>query len=202
MRVGKWMILPESVTQRLQELQEDITNNFSLIRENDEDFLTTDVSVILEVLNERISKADRNRIMKRLLERRKREMIRKLIICVYTESENCLEPREVNALHAEIVHVGEFRDFTIRRFVDKYATRLECENIRSCTNLFVDKQALFAFTISECGSSCTPITFKDEDERLDEDEVDKEIDKFKEDFEEEFIQFFEQRPYGAACPSD
>ena len=56
-------------------------------------------------------------------------MIRKLSICVYTEEEDCLEPREEEALELEIAHVGEFKDFVKRQYVDKYSTRLECENL-------------------------------------------------------------------------
>lgn len=174
----------DSITTLISVLIEYINQNTAQRTRNDSEFMRIDVSEIMDALNDRISTSDRDDLMERLLERRKREMIRKLIICVYTEQENCLEPREERALQAEIEHIGEFKAFVTRRFVDKYATKIECEN-RLTT-----------------GSDCRGYETKPTGTELEPDAVDGEVNKFEQTFSREFTDFFSKFPYGVACPDD
>lgn len=208
----------------LSALDGDLTSVLSQIREKDEEFLNFPVSEITNLISDRISPEDRENLMRRLLERMRRKMVRKFFICAYTEDDDCLEPREENALQAEIAHVGEFKDFVERQYVDKYATRLECENLnlppssennqqdrnrrelnQLCGNYYPEEDTLLAFTRAECRDtdrvvSCgaDPIALKD-DERFDEEKVDQEIDILKKRFKDEFLPYFQQ-PFGLACP--
>ena len=143
---------------------------------------------ISAISSERISTRDRDALMDRLLKRQKRDLIRKLIMCVYYEQEDCLEPAEESALEqSEIIHVGEFRNFVKRRFMDKYATRLECEN---------------SF---ETGSVCRDYTTKPQSDRLSERELEEDIEGFEAEFTvgfQKLNEWFEDVPYSWACPLD
>ena len=130
--------------------------------------------------NDPFSTEQRVRMINRLLGRLERRIEAKLIWCVYSESPDCLEPTEINALEVNISHIGSFREFGIRKHVDEFARKIECENRLE----------------TDCPSG---INLKSESEALEANEVDRIIEEAHESVSTEINGYF-QKPYGESCP--
>ena len=185
-----------ALTNEIDEAKEEITDIESDMTENDSDFseVYNDVKdEVLLVLNDRISKSDRDDLVERLLKRLERDLRRKLIICVYQEGDNCLSPSEARILEqrASLEHLGEFKSFTRRRYRDRYATRVECELREGNTCTDVNPEVVEA-----CSDISDPV-----DKRICEKAVDDEIENFDRALEGAIELHFLQ-PFGVACPSD
>ncbi len=184
------------IQDEIDEISESIGEIETRIEEKESEFeeINTDIDIdgydtladyIYAVLSDSISEGGRTKLMERVLKRQKRDLRKKLILCVYNENEDCLSSDEENALRRSgIVHIGEFKAFAERKFIDQHITRVECENGL------------------ESGSSCRGVSPKPRAERLTESELDTAVDNFKTEFKTEFLklnEYFSKVPYGLAC---